>query len=384
MSRRLAALTAAALAMPASAQYREESQQLSLRYSAYGEGDLPAAQPETSRFDIDVWQLRYGRPMFERKRLTVDAQYETLSGASPWFIEPDENGEPVQIMSGATIDEARGSLSVDFRHFGDGREYAVSGGGSVEDDYRSIHLGADAHFELPDGQSSLSVGLGASSDTLEPTEGGSTRFPTRPVSEDKSSFEAVIGLGYIVSTQCVVQTGISLTRHSGYLSDPYKLVWVDGEVRQDLRPDERNALAWTTRLRYRLSEWATSLHLDYRFFDDSWGIYSHTVNLAAYKEIGRLTVAPRLRWYTQSQAKFYQPYFNEDSDDGYYSSDYRLSPYGAWTFGIDLSWRLREHVLRASISRYSAEAGIAAGQVQLENPGLVDFTLMTLGFDFNL
>ncbi|MEC9359893.1 MAG: DUF3570 domain-containing protein [Pseudomonadota bacterium] len=386
--RRLAALTAAALALPAvqaSAQFRDEAQQLSVRYSSYGEGDLPAAQPEQSRFDIDIWQLRYGTPILERSRLTIDGQYETLSGASPWFIEPDENGDPVQIMSGATIDEARGSLGLDLRSYGEGREYAVSLGGSVEDDYSSINLGIDGHFELPGKQSSLSLGIGSSRDQIEPTDGGSTRYPQRPVSEDKSSYDAVLGFTYILNPVTVVQTGLSLSRSSGYLSDPYKLAYVAGEIRPDARPDARNELAWTTRLRYRITAWAGSLHLDYRYFDDSWGIRSHTVDFALHKDFGtRLSLAPHLRWYSQSQAKFYQPYFLAERDDGYYSSDYRLSPYGAVTVGLDLSWRFGEQALRLSLEHYEASADTAAGDVQVENPGLVDFTMMTLGFDFRL
>ena len=44
---------------------------------------------------------------------------------------------------------------------------------------------------------------------------------------------------------------------------------------------------------------------------------------------------PSLRYYTQSQADFYAPYYISERSDGYYSSDYRLSPYGA------LAWRVK-------------------------------------------
>ena len=49
-----------------------------------------------------------------------------------------------------------------------------------------------------------------------------------------------------------------------------------------------------------------ALHADYRYFDDDWGVGSHTLDLAWYQNVGALTqVIPFLRYYTQGEADFF-------------------------------------------------------------------------------
>ena len=128
-----------------------------------------------------------------------------------------------------------------------------------------------------------------------------------------------------------------------------------------------------------------SLHADYRFFIDDWEITSHTVELAWYQNLFRfLRVIPGIRYYTQSQADFYAPWFDVAPADGFASSDYRLSPYGA------LSYRIRAETLfttwrldwRAALSyeRYMSSGDLAVSEVAVENPGLVSFNVLSLNF----
>jgi hypothetical protein len=48
-------------------------------------------------------------------------------------------------------------------------------------------------------------------------------------------------------------------------------------------------------------------------------------------------ITPRVRYYSQNSADFYQPYFTSQRADGYYSSDYRLAGFGAVSGGVQLS-----------------------------------------------
>ena len=110
---------------------------------------------------------------------------------------------------------------------------------------------------------------------------------------------------------------------------------------------------------------------------------SHTLSLAWYQGVGeRLTLTPSLRYYSQSQAFFYQPFFRVRRDDNLYSSDYRLSPYGAVTLGLSGEYRWEQLSLTASFERYDSSGDYAVGSVVTENPGLVDFTVLAVGLQY--
>ena len=76
------------------------------------------------------------------------------------------------------------------------------------------------------------------------------------------------------------------------------------------RPTLRNQ--WTSDARdiQYIAGSDAALHVDYRFFHDDWGIDSHTLDLSWYQPLGDgWMVVPGLRYYTQSAADFYKPYF---------------------------------------------------------------------------
>ncbi len=388
-SKALQALTAAAMSLPAyqtAAATRDETARVSVRTALYDEAELDSQQvasTTTERYDIEIGQLRASTPLGERFSVALDVAYETMSGASPWFVQPDADGTPVQVMSGATIDDARTDLLLSVSQYSDsGRRVSVSVGQSTEDDYESQNLGIEVEWEDADKMTAYTLGGGYASDTITPTD-AQTRFPSRPDHEDKQSLTLLGGVSRILGPKTVVQTALSVSYLDGYLSDPYKLVFVDDDLRQDARPDGRWTGAWTTRLRRRFSHLGATAHLDYRLYGDDWNVVSHTVSLSWYQDIGeRVTVTPNLRYYSQSQAFFYRPYFRSTRDDNLYSSDYRLSPYGALTIGLAGEYRFDNLSLTGSIERYESSGDYALGSVVTENPGLVDFTLLAVGLTY--
>ena len=79
------------------------------------------------------------------------------------------------------------------------------------------------------------------------------------------------------------------------------------------RPNERNQ--WTENLRYvqHIDGLDAALHFDYRFFHDDWGINAHTFEADWVQPVGNnWTITPRVRYYSQSAANFYTPYIVSD------------------------------------------------------------------------
>ncbi len=378
----LLALTSAALALPGLAPAASPAAQsrADYRYSAYREDDLErsaSAGGERARYEIDSHQFHLLKPFGERYDADVSLVNETMSGASPWFITPGPNGA-VQVMSGATIKDSRNDVLAKFNRYEEQQRIGVALGYSDEDDYRALNLAVDGDWE-ENAQRTWTGGIGYSDDKLEPSDGGSARFPTRITSADKDSLTLFGGLTQVLDARTTLQASLTHTRQSGFLSDPYKLAFVDGGTENDSRPDERRSWALLARLRRWFDKPGGALHLDYRLFDDDWEITAHTAEVSWWQRLpDDWLLVPALRYYSQSQAFFYAPFYNSRRPDGFYSSDYRLSPYGAVSFRLEASKAIKDWTLGISYESYGSDADYALESVDVENPGLVNFDILSL------
>ncbi len=382
LSPALLALTASALGLPgiAKAQAPEELQ-LDYRYSAYREDDIPGSRTvngkRSERYEIDTHQFRVALPLDAEFELAAELTYESMSGASPWYVQPDSNGAPVQVMSGATIEESRTDLLLSATRKLDKGKGTASLGYSDENDYKAINLGAQGEWQLDDTVSTVTAGFGYSDDELEPTQG------TTPVSVSRASRDAVTvfgGYARVLDANTVIQTSLSFTEHDGFLSDPYKRAFFVNlaNTLADSRPDGRRQWAWLTRLRRYFEGPDAALHLDYRFYDDDWDVTSHTVDAAWHQNFaGGWKVVPGLRWYSQSQTFFYEPFYAAPRSDGFASSDYRLSPYGALSLSLGVNREFNGWSLGLRYENYNSGDSYAVDDVDVENPGLVDFNILS-------
>ncbi|MDR3416401.1 MAG: DUF3570 domain-containing protein [Nevskia sp.] len=393
----LLALTASALAIPgmsapAHAQSSapdampEQNDKLLLdyRYSGYREGDIPASKTangqSSHRYDVDSNQFRTAAQLDGKTDLTADVTIETMSGASPWFVLPGVNGKPLQVMSGASIHDFRQGIQLRTNRRFEPVTASLLAGYSHERDYSSANGGMEGSWDFNDKLTTLSGGAGYTGDQVNPTEGQSSRFPTRIKHATAYEINSFVGVSQVLTRETEVQTSLSYTYQNGYLSDPYKLVYVGGITAADNRPANRHKLAWTTRLRQDVPLLDASVHLDYRYFRDDWGVVAHTVDLAWYQTLpDSWAVVPRLRWYSQSQANFYQPYYNAARGDGYYSSDYRLSPFGSLSESLAVYKRLGSWNLSLRYEHYDSGAGYSLRSVDVEAPGLVRFQVFSAG-----
>ncbi|HXG28981.1 MAG TPA: DUF3570 domain-containing protein, partial [Nevskiales bacterium] len=120
-----------------------------------------------------------------------------------------------------------------------------------------------------------------------------------------------------------------------------------------------------------------ALHADYRLYDDDWDVTAHTLDLAWHQNLpGGWRVVPGLRWYSQSQAFFYEPFYAAPRGDGFASSDYRLSPFGALSLSLGVNKAVDGWVLSLRYENYDSDERYALDDVDVENPGLVDFDVL--------
>ena len=386
----LLALTAAALGLPGIAKSQSASQtsgglRLDYHYSQYREGDLAAEKNingiSEERFEIDSHRFRVLSPAGEDTEVQLDLALESMSGASPWYVVPGPAGRPVQVMSGATIQDRRKDVSLQTTRRFDSNSATLRAGYSSEDDYRAVNAALEGAHETPDKLNTFSGGIGFSSDTLDPTDGGSANYPTRLQHAERDSITAFAGYARVLSADSVIQTSLSYTRHQGFLADPYKQAYIvnpAGTV-PDNRPRTRNQWTWLTRLRQFFSRTDSALHADYRYYRDDWNLSAHTVDLAWHQNLGAgWRLVPAARWYSQTASYFYAPFYDTARADGLASSDYRQSPYGALSASLGVNGEVAGWGLALRYQVYDSDADYSLQSVDTENPGLVDFNVVSL------
>lgn len=362
--RTLTALTTSALALPgiagsARGETPVEEATASAAFSYYREDNLSPSKFSTAggvgsrdRYEVFTGQFRFDIPATTRTDVGIDILYEEMSGASPWYVLPDSNGTPLQVMSGATIEDERLDVLVDTDFFLERGKDTVSAGVSSENDYLSVHVGLGTERNYNDKNTTLSLAGAFAYDWIDPTDPGFSL--ARPSSGERWSIDLFAGLSQILSRSSAVSFSVNYKHSDGYLGDPYKAIIElgnQGVLLSDIRPDTKDQVSLLARYRHHFEPVAGSAHLDYRFYTDDFGILSHTVDAAWYQNLfGWLTLSPSVRWYTQSKADFYDTVLPAGSVPKHRSSDFRLSPYGA------ISYRIKAEVAFDDVVQYRAPA----------------------------
>lgn len=220
--------------------------------------------------------------------------------------------------------------------------------------------------------------------------------PGRYLTGNRQDWTSHLSVAQVINKDLLLESGIGFTRSTGYLGNPYKAVDmvfvdtqgtpvppVDGSTLPPLyapqvqavverRPEERNQGMWDMRFVEFVEPLDASVHGGYRFFIDDWGITAHTFDIDWVQPVESWTVTPRFRYYSQNGADFYQPYFlfqgkAPKGPDGRfnlagvpldaYSSDYRLSAYGALSGGITVARPIGKAMAFEAGFEYYAHAG---------------------------
>jgi hypothetical protein len=209
--------------------------------------------------------------------------------------------------------------------------------------------------------------------------------PKLVVKNLRHDWSANVGITQVLSKSAVLQGSFGYTSSTGYLENAYKIVSfisrgealglsADGQQLYnpalthiyEQRPNERNQFNWTLGFIHHIPVLDAALHTDYRFFQDDWGISSHTFETAWEQPLGKgWSVTPRFRYYSQSAADFYYPYVNCNDQQGVlcakslknFSSDHRLSAFGALSGGIVLSKQFAKGVTFEASGEYYTHQG---------------------------
>lgn len=375
----LLALTTAAMILPgvskkADANPMNQETTFDYKFSTYEEGSISNPTIGSgNRYSIDAHQFKFKTPVLTDAEVGFTGVHESMSGASPWFILPGNNGKGILAMSGATIEEARDEIGASYRSFNKttNSESTVSVGYSTENDYRSLSFGFNGAFYVNQQLTTLEYGFNTSKDYIDATDADKPIGAGRPTNEMKNRLGMLAGVSHILTKNTLVGASFSYALLDGYLSDPYKLAYVGNTPVHDNRPYWNEQFALSLMLREFFPSVNGALHADYRFYTSTWNLDSNTLELSWYQNLGGgWQIIPSIRMYDQTQAEFYAPYYTTTRTDGYYSSDYRLSDFSATSGQLKLLKAFDSYTVNVSYEKYDSSG---------DNPALVSYDFLSLG-----
>jgi len=324
---RLAALTAAAMALPgvharAADPPGENPWTLEATHVEYSESG--------SRMNVRINQASAVLPVGDAFQLKFNGIQDLMSGASPVFNAPGPGGKPLQVLTGASVRDNRkaGDIGASAT-FGD-NQLTLRQGWSHENDYKSTWTSLEGRHDFNRKNTTLAAGVAYADDGVS-SHNAPDDFRTRI----KRDF--FIGVTQLLDERSLVQLSLEYSYSNGFLSDPYKLVFVQtGGLAPDSRPGQRRQTAATAKYLTFIPAIDSALEATASLSRDGWGVRSGSLELQWKKELpAEWLINAGGRYYAQSAADFYAPLYASTPPESH-SSDYRLAGFGsiAWLAGV--------------------------------------------------
>jgi len=311
-------------------------------------------------------QVRTQSALFEKslgESVTAKGQfvYDSISGATPTGGPPPAGSDQVPLTHMSDTRYA-GNLATEIK-YGNNTTTPMFAY-STESDYTSIGISLTQGLTLNEKNTTLSLGVAHNFDSVQPTFWAEAR--------SKDSTDVLLGVTQLLGPRTLLTANVGVGTDSGYLSDPYRGFRFEdypdpNALFPENRPDTRTKEVFLVSLNHHVDAVDGSLEATYRFYHDSFEVFSQTATLEWFQRFGKhVVVAPMVRYYYQSAADFYatqlpgdptippdDPFFSGIYTPQYYSADYRLSQMQTWTYGLNLTVMVAGRVyLDAAYHRY--------------------------------
>jgi len=316
------------------------------RYEDYSEAN--------GRMRVQTHALDFGYQIHRSVELQGELVYDSLSGATPYGALPTP-GSRAWLTEIHPDERKAGNISAAVRWAANTTtpQFAYS----LENDYESFGISLNHAIDFNEKNSTVTMGVAGTHDNIFAN--------TLSRTEHKDSVDVLLGVTQLLGSRTVLTANFTYGVANGYLNDPYKGVHIpfypDPGAADPLvvtfgesRPDHRDKQIGFLSLTHFVTPWNGSAEVSYRLYHDSYGILSHTLTLNWFQKIGKhVVVSPMFRFTDQSAADFYMTQLPGDpgGDPPYYaplpehySSDYRLASLQTFTYGLSMTWKIKDRV----------------------------------------
>lgn len=307
-------------------------------------------------------------------------------------------GSPWLASSGASKSDVLVSVSADYSHSSDNRNFiwGVHGAYAQEYDYHSIGLGGNVAFlfnekntefslktqvyldnwrpiyptELHEyslyGNNFLNQGYFSGVDVYDQSGIATNQYKPELFSvfndKKRNSYSASFGISQILGQRLQASFFFDLIYQEGLLSTPYHRIYFADkpnyyigektDIPRYTRPQNKGVFQladnieqlpgtrfktpFGIRINYYLSE-TFKLRTYYRYYNDDWGITSHTASIEVPVKLSqKFVVIPAYRYYEQTAADYFAPYETHLSTEEFYTSDHDLAKFNSkqWSIGL--------------------------------------------------
>lgn len=295
-------------------------------------------------------QVQVAAALTQRVSVEADYQVDAWTGAS---VDVTTSASPA-------IREVRREVTGAVEYQGKSISATASYRYSDEPDYQShgVVVGIKREFARKNTIVGLDV-LGSDDDVGRAGDPG--------FSQTLRSIGARASLTQLIDARTLFDLSGESIRFDGFQSSPYRFVAIGGQgicadgapyCVAEQAPELRIRNSIFTRMRRALGDrWSAGA--EYRFYFDTWGVQSHSLQTDwSWRVLDSSVLSMRYRYYTQDEARFYRPrYF--DSKMAYVTRDRKLS--ALFTHEIGVSYLHRFELdsgasfttgIRSSVTRF--------------------------------
>ncbi|HEY4339076.1 MAG TPA: DUF3570 domain-containing protein [Steroidobacteraceae bacterium] len=154
-----------------------------------------------------------------------------------------------------------------------------------------------------------------------------------------------VGITQILTRNSILAANFEVITDQGWLSNPYRSVmYADpsggASLAAEIDPSTRTSNALGLDYKYYLP-WRAAMDLQYRYFEDTWGIRAHTAQVGYTQPWRNWTFDGSVRFYTQRHANFYSDLFASATQQNFESRNRELSSFNDYSVGAGASYEFR-------------------------------------------
>jgi hypothetical protein len=250
-------------------------------------------------------------------------------------------------LSASEYKEKRTQKSLGLEYLRGKSTYSMGVIGSEESDYTAdtayFSLSQDMFGDLTTISMSFRRGWNDVFRNVKDAGGARVRDPTFQDQVDTRAY--AIGASQILTRNLIMGLNYEVITDEGFLNSPYRSVRFvsPGDPRgfaleREVYPRTHTSNAGSVRLKYYLP-YRAAVEGNYRFFTDTWGVVSHTLDLGyTHPAFRRWVFDGRVRVYRQTAADFYRDLFPRQNFSNFLARDKELSTFNSYTVGVGAAY----------------------------------------------
>ncbi len=268
-----------------------------------------------------------GPALLVRKRLA-----DKVSLSASYYVDAVSNASIDVVTTASPYREQRNEYGLGMDYVYRDSKISLAASTSRESDYTANRFGLDIAQETFGGMTSISLGFTRGDDQI-----GKSNSPE--FADTAAHWQYRLGATQILSPRWIMSANAEVMSDDGFLGSPYRIARVFGAAVPEKTPRTRSGRALKFRLIGDLNA-RDALHLDYRYYWDTWDIKANTSEAGYSRHFGEQWLADAsLRYYAQTKALFYND--NARSETTYISRNRQLSAFNSVGLGAKVAYTWR-------------------------------------------